>query len=464
MLNEAAELLREVDTHRRRFASYGRFRPSGNSWLVDIPAHWEVMAVKHALAMPVTDGPHETPDFLSSGVPFISAEAIKNDAIDFSRKRGFISEEDHLRYSKKYLPMRGDVYMVKSGATTGNVARVDTDLEFNIWSPLAVFRPHPQRSTTDFIFYFMKSRPFMHSVELAWSYGTQQNIGMGVVSNLQMAVPPLDEQRAIAGFLDRETAKIDSLVAKKRRLIELLAEKRTALISHAVTKGLNPHAPTKPSGIDWLGDVPKHWEVMATKRVARLKTGHTPSRSTPEYWVDCTIPWFGLVDVWQIRDGRREYLGETSERISELGLANSAAELLPAGTVVVSRTASVGFSGIMPVAMATTQDFVNWVCGPRILPEYLLYAFRGMRQEFDRLTNGSVHKTIYMPDVYKFRTCVPPIEEQRAIVDFIRHERQKLDRLEDQVASVISKLNEYRSALISAAVTGQIDVRQEVAA
>src|SRR5207249_3411959 len=107
------------------------------------------------------------------------------------------------------------------------------------------------------------------------------------------------------------------------------------------------------------------------KYVTRLETGHTPSRQHPEYWENCTIPWFSLADVWQIRDGRKEYLEDTAEKVSELGLANSAARLLPLGTVIVSRTASVGFSGIMPVPMATTQDFVNWICGPKLLPEYL---------------------------------------------------------------------------------------------
>jgi type I restriction enzyme S subunit len=204
-------------------------------WLGNIPGHWKVMAIKFALAIPITDGPHETPEFLPDGIPFLSAESVKDDRLDFSRKRGFISPEDHARFSKKYVPKRGDVYMVKSGATTGNVARVETDEVFNIWSPLAVLRPHPAHSTTDFIFYFMKSRAFLASVELAWSYGTQQNIGMGVVSNLRIALPPLEEQKSIAAMLNTETAQSDALVMKVRDSIETLREYRTALISAAVT-------------------------------------------------------------------------------------------------------------------------------------------------------------------------------------------------------------------------------------
>ena len=282
--------------------------------------------------------------------------------------------------------------------------------------------------------------------------------------NSPMPVPPLPEQRAIAAFLDRETARLDALVTAKERLIALLQEKRDALINHAVTRGLDPAASMKDSGVSWLGEIPEHWEVKRTKYVARLESGHTPSRQHPEYWVNCTIPWVSLADVWQLRDGLREYVEDTSEYVSELGIANSSARLLPAGTVIVSRTASVGFSGIMARPMATTQDFANWVCGPYVRSEYLLYVFRSMEHEFRRLTMGSTHQTIYMPDIGSFTTPVPPLSEQDAIVAHIRLETGKIDALTSKVKRHIDKLKEYRAALISAAATGKIDVRDQVAA
>ena len=110
--------------------------------------------------------------------------------------------------------------------------------------------------------------------------------------------------------------------------------------------------------------VPSHWESGNIRRFAQMKSGHTPSRSVSAYWENTDIPWFTLADVWQLRDGKQIYLGDTVNKINELGLANSAAELLPACTVVLSRTASVGYSGIMPRPMATSQDFWNWLCGP----------------------------------------------------------------------------------------------------
>lgn len=268
--------------------------------------------------------------------------------------------------------------------------------------------------------------------------------------------PSRETQQRIARFLDEKTTQIDALIEKKRALLDRLAEKRQALITRAVTKGLNPDAPMKPSGIDWLGDIPVHWESGNIRRFAVMKTGHTPSRSVSEYWDDCTIPWFTLADVWQIRDGTRWYLGETAEKISELGLKNSAAELLPAGTVILSRTASVGFSGIMPIPMATSQDFWNWICGPKLTPEYLLFLFRAMKDEFELSTSGSTHKTIYQGVAAGLRICVPEKNEQKQIVQFVLSALCKVDALREKVSTSMEALGSYRATLINAAVTGQL--------
>ena len=211
-----------------------RMKDSGIEWLGEVPEHWEVRAIKHIVSTPVTDGPHETPNFPDEGIPFVSAEAISSGKIDFGKIRGFISEADHLRYSEKYRPQRGDIYMVKSGATTGVTAIVETDIEFNIWSPLAVIRCG-EKALPRFVLNFMRSKNFQEAVTLNWSFGTQQNIGMGVVENLSVPVPPIEEQQRIAALLDSESAKFDALAAEANRAIELLQERRSALISAAVT-------------------------------------------------------------------------------------------------------------------------------------------------------------------------------------------------------------------------------------
>lgn len=209
----------------------------------------------------------------------------------------------------------------------------------------------------------------------------------------------------------------------------------------------------------WLRNIPEHWDAPLLKLVTRVESGHTPSRQHPEYWIpeECTIPWFSLADIWQLREGKQKYLGETSEKISPRGIANSGARLLPAGTVVLSRTASVGFSGVMPVPMATTQDFVNFVPGPRLTSDYLLWVLRGMKSEFDRLKQGSTHKTIYMPDLLQFRTPLPSLTTQRAIADFLDRRTAALDALIEKKARLVEVLAERRAALIHRAVTRGLD-------
>jgi type I restriction enzyme, S subunit len=222
---------------------------------------------------------------------------------------------------------------------------------------------------------------------------------------------------------------------------------------------LRAHSAYKQSGVEWIGQIPAHWQACRTKFVAKLYSGLTPSRDKPEYWVpeECKIPWFTLADVWQLRDGTRTYLGDTTEKISPVGLANSAARLLPPGTVIVSRTASVGFAGIMPHPMATTQDFVNWVCGDHIRPQFLLHVFRAMRGELSRLMMGSTHQTIYMPDVRSFSTPLPPLDEQEEIIAFLDRETARINRLIAKKRRLIELLRDKRQVVISRVVTKGLD-------
>lgn len=290
-----------------------------------------------------------------------------------------------------------------------------------------------------------------------------QSIRMSQFKQIPLPQPPLDEQQAIAEYLDRETAQIDAFIAKNAELIALLTERRTGVIARVVSRGLDPDASVVPAGLSWVETVAESYEVTNIRRHAFMRTGHTPSRQKPEYWVDCTIPWFTLADVWQLRQGNRE-LGSTHDKISQLGLQNSAAELLPSGTVVLSRTASVGFPGVMPVEMATSQDFWNWVPKSTLDSNYLWYQFLAMKPEFERLMVGSTHRTIYQADAAALRIIVPPLEDQKRIVAHLDAEAARWDKAIKTAHRAIELAKERRAALISAAVTGKIDVSKEASA
>lgn len=208
-------------------------KDSGVEWLGMVPEHWSVKAFKHIVSIPITDGPHETPQFIDEGVPFVSAEAVSNGVVDFAKIRGFISRESHEKYSLKYTPKRGDIFMVKSGATTGVCAIVETDDEFNIWSPLAVVRCM-EGIEPYFVLNYMRSPNFQEAIALNWNFGTQQNIGMGVIENLMLPVPPLHEQIEISKRLGEFIEESNALIFEATKGITLLKERRSALISAAV--------------------------------------------------------------------------------------------------------------------------------------------------------------------------------------------------------------------------------------
>ena len=450
------------EARHRRFRAYREYKGSGVEWLGTLPSHWEAKPVKTALVR--NDSGVWGEDFDDDGTIVLRSTEQTIEGTwrieDPARRRLSAREASYAKLRE------GDLVVTKSSGSAHHIGKTSVVDEAiaalnccysNFTQRLRVSAEHVPR----FFWYFMNCPVAREQLVFLSSTTTGLgNLNGSILGAIRIPMAPPYEQRAIADFLDRETAKIDALVAKKKRLIELLQEKRTALITRAVTRGLDPNVPMKNSGVEWLGEIPAHWEAKRTKFAADLHSGHTPSRQNPEYWGNCTIPWFGLADVWQIRGGRVEYVHETAEKISESGLAHSAARLLPRDTVILSRTASVGFSAILGVDMATTQDFVNWVCGTSLRPRYLLFVFRAMGQEFRRLTMGSTHQTIYMPDVGRFSTPIPPLPEQDEIVAFIVKESSFIDSLIGKVRKAINHLEYFRTALISAAVTGQIDVRK----
>lgn len=443
---------------------YGEYKDSGVAWLGKLPSHWALGRVKHVTGSieqgwsPQCEGfPVETPD--EWGV--MKVGCVNGGRFRPSENKKLPAE---LQPMPQYALKRGDLLISRANTRelVGSAAVVPDDFDnLLLCDKLYRLRASEGMGQARYLAYFLGTREARSQIELdaTGASSSMLNIGQSAILDLLMPRPSPAEQAAIAIFLDRETAKIDALVAEQDKLIALLTEKRQTTISHAVTRGLNPDAPMKDSGVAWLGEVPAHWSTGKIQSFARRESGHTPSRQRPEYWENCTVPWFSLADVWQIREGNVKYVYETKEKVSDLGLANSSARLLPAGTVMLSRTASVGYSAIMGCDMATTQDFINWVCGPSLKPEFLLHVLRGMRPEFDRLMMGSTHQTIYMPDVAKLMMALPPLIEQEAIIAFVDREAAKLDTLKAEAERATTLLKERRSALIAAAVTGQIDVR-----
>jgi len=437
---------------------YPSYKPSGIDWLGDIPEGWVVLPIKRIVSTPVTDGPHETPELFDEGIPFISAEAIRSNKIDFNKKRGFISESEHRRFCLKYHPRRDDIYMIKSGATTGNLAIVETDEEFSIWSPLAVIRVHIEKANARYVLLAMGSSNFQTSVQLFWSFGTQQNIGMNVIQNLVLPIPPLPEQQQIASFLDKKTAQIDTLIEKKQKMMELLKEKRAAIINHAVTKGLNPNVKLKPSGIDWLGDIPEGWTRIKIKYLSIVKRGASPRPiDDPKYFDDNgEYSWVRIADV--TASGR--YLESTKQQLSELG--SSLSVKMAPGELFLSIAGTVGKPIITNIKCCIHDGFVYFPL-LKINPEYLYYIFSG-GEAYKGLGKWGTQLNLNTETVGDIHIALPPMNELQNIIAFLDKKTAQIDKFVEMTNKQIELLKEYRTTLISEVVTGKVDVRDEVTA
>ncbi|MEU8269016.1 restriction endonuclease subunit S [Sphaerisporangium sp. NPDC049002] len=396
------------------------------------------------------EGPHM--------VPYLRAANVKDGALDLSdvQAMNFTPSE------QKIFSLRpGDVLVTEGSGSLGTVGASAVwggELNGPVCFQNTLIRLRPREG--------VDARYLEWWARSSFASGTFASIASGAniyhlsaerVRALTFRQPPLEEQRRIADFLDAETACLDGLIAAHRGVESKVLERREAGIVAYVTGA--HYVERRDSTLAWVDSLPMSWQEVRLGLLARMGSGHTPSRSRPEWWTNLTLPWITTGEVQQVRDDRQEVITETREKISELGLANSAAELHPAGTVVLCRTASAGYSAVMGTDMATSQDFVTWTCGPRLDPYFLLWSLRAMRQDLlGRLAMGSTHKTIYVPDLQMLRIPFPVIVEQREIVENIRNQNQRIDRLVDAVRRQVSLLAERRQALITAAVTGEFDV------
>jgi type I restriction enzyme S subunit len=414
------------------YKPYPAYRDSGVKWIGQVPEHWKKMPFKRVASI-CNGHDYKEVENADGAYPVIGSGG------EFARASDFMFDGESVLLGRK--------------------GTIDKPLYINgpFWAVDTMFYTKiADNAFPKFVYYNALTIPFgLYSTNTA----LPSMAGEDLSSHLIVA-PDFEEQKAIATCVDRETTRIDALITKKTRFIELLKEKRQALITHAVTKGLDPNVKMRDSGIDWIGEVPEQWNVVQVRHVATLGSGHTPSRSRPDWWEDCYIPWFTLADIWQVRREGRRFVTETEEKVSDLGIANSSAVVHPAGSVMLSRTASVGFPAIMGCDMATSQDFAVWRCGSRVVNEYLYLVLLGMKQELSRLMIGSTHKTIYMPDIEAFRMPLPSEEQQKLIVQYVGDELQRFDTLVAKTQRSIDLLRERRAAFITAAVTGQIDLRE----
>lgn len=439
---------------------YTRHRSSGVEWLGEIPEHWEMKRTRFKVRL--NPSKQEISMFpKDQEVFFLPMEAVgDNGSLNLEQTRNvadvetgytYFSEGD-LTYAKitpcfengKGAIMRGLLCGFGFGSTELTVIRPKNDV------------------LKDYLYYLTISNEFRKNGE-AWMYGAggQKRVPDDFVKEFRFAWPPIDEQQAISAFLDRETSRIDELLAKKQRQIELLQEKRSALISHIVTKGLDPTVNIKDSGVEWLGKIPEHWKILQLRRVVDKfidYRGRTPVKT------DNGVP---LITAGAVKDGMINH-SIAPEYIAEEDYAEWMNRGLPeAGDVVLTTEAPLAeVAQVRDTNVAFAQRIIVFkVNRDYVCPEFLRYYYLSSvgRSELLSRASGSTASGIRSDRLKMSLVIVPTVREQLGIANHLDQHIMKLVLPIVHIRTSIDLLREYRTALISAAVTGKIDVREEVA-
>ena len=311
----------------------------------------------------------------------------------------------------------------------------------------------PRKHTRDYLFWLLINKGFIDTID-SMTYGVKMpRTSWNQIGSIAVPVPPKAEQQAIAAFLDKECAAIDAAAETLETQISTLERYRASVIHEAVTRGLDPAAPTKPSGIEWFDHIPETWQVTRVTNVAERHSGHTPNKETPQYWEDGHIVWVSLADSPKLR--AQKYISSSVTMTTQAGINHSSAEVLPGGTVLLSRDASVGLSAIAGCKLAVSQHFMGYVCGPKLNNEYLFYCFKDMQQVFAKLSMGSTIPTIGLPLIKRLQIPLPPLDEQIRIVAFLNRKLASIDSIIATKREQLDVLRRRRQSLIYEYVTGK---------
>jgi type I restriction enzyme S subunit len=432
-----------------RYQRYPAYRDSGVEWIGEIPGHWECIKIKHlsqvqrgASPRPIDDQKYFDDEGEYSWVR-ISDVTASNKYLECTEQR--LSEIG----KTLSIPLQpGQLFL----SIAGSVGKpIITKINCCIHDGFVYF-PY-LKECTDFLYYiFLSGQPFLGLGKM----GTQLNLNTDTVGSISIPVPPLDEQQAIASFLDRKTAEIDELITKKEELLKKLDEKRTALITRAVTNGLDPSAPMKESGLKWLGEIPTHWGVKKLKYVTdKVQTGTTPQSNDDEYFLDTTIIWYTPSDF----SDQSLMLTDSKRKLNKIAIENGIVKIIPAGSVlVIGIGATLGKVGLSINQCCCNQQ-INGISPNRLIDaKFLLYSLLIKQEIMKLISNATTLGIMNQEKTKSIQLCIPPLEEQQVIAEQIEKKTAIIDRQKAQVTEAIERLNEYRSALITDAVTGKMNV------
>lgn len=442
-----------------RYQMYTDYLKVSTGWLDQVPANWYVIKLKYIADMQGGGTPSKNePDFWNGDIPWVSPKDMKAEWIDDAEDK--ITELGLKESATSLIPPQSVLIVVRSGILKHSLPVAINTIPVALNQDMKALHPSPS-VIPEFLAWMLRGTS-ADILALCHHLGaTVDSLRTDFLSNMLFPVPPIDEQPAIAAFLDRQTAKIDALIAKKRQLITALHEKRSAIISHAVTKGLNPDAPMKESGIEWVDSIPAHWQVQRLKFVADVRSGVAKGRKF-EGVKTVELPYLRVANV-QAGHIDLSDVAEIEVTVSEIEryslkvgdvLMNEGGDYdkLGRGAVWKGQIEPCLHQNHVFAVRPYQQSLSLWIT-TLTLAQYARFYFMINSKQSTNLASISSR------NLSEFPVIMPPQSEREQILGYIEDETRHIDRLTAKGEETIERLQEYRAALISAAVTGKIDVR-----
>lgn len=423
------------------YARYPEYKDSGVPWLGEIPSHWQIKRLKYTIA-----NISEKVDAQTSDLRYFGLENIQSFTGKLLSDVELVSEGVGNTFKKhdvlfgKLRPYLAKVYLAKDDGLSSTEA--------------LIFRA-TENIDPKFLFYYCLSPDFISAVNGTTFGSKMPRASWDDIASFKMVYPSLDEQAQIANFLDHELGKIDALIDKQQLLLDKLAEQRSAVITQAVTKGLNPNAEMKDSGVVWLGNTPYNWEVKKIRYlIDKIYTGSTPPTANSEYYDEGDWNWFNPADF-----KKSLFLSDSKKKLNSLAITENKVDLIPKNSVlIIGIGATLGKVALAEVDCSTNQQINSLIINKANSPKFITYALSVQREIMSLISNSATLAIMNQEKTKSIILAVPPLAEQNNIVKHLDQETQKIDQMTETVNRTIERLKEYRSTLITQAVTGKIKV------
>lgn len=424
---------------------YDSYKDSGVEWIGKIPSHWNCVRLKFYSGPLKSGGTPKSDDkrfYSSEGTPWVAISDMSSTSFIYDTEKHLTKEGIQ---DKNLVIYPEGTLLYSIYATLGKVSELKVPACIN--QAILAISPKSAYDKVYFKYCLQTQEQYVFSLS---NGNTQNNLNAEKVANFNLVLPPISEQQIIANYLDEKCGKIDKAIATQEKRVELLKELRQNIITQAVTRGINPNAPLKDSGVEWIGEVPDHWDVIMLKRCAIIKTGSTPPTKEEKYYDSEDINWFTPGDIGN------DSIIEAEKKISELARKDGTCRIFPAKSVYfVGIGATIGKVSYCDCEASANQQINAIIPNCRAYYKYITYCLKSQKEEIYLTANTVTLPIINQERTGSLRIPVPPLSEQQEIVSYIESQTARLDASIEKAEHQIELLQELKQSIITEVVTGK---------